>query len=147
LNQRGTLSVTRRKSFALLARAAIEKHVPESRPGEAHWALARNAVWVRWPREDGRFAYLGIHRHLDWVSGEAGTSDDPRELEDLTPVPGVSRGPGRGGRVRLGVLLEGEDRWWPVGPDEPALIGRLEWMVLQLRVKAEAYFARPRERR
>jgi hypothetical protein len=144
----GTLSAARRKSFAVVARAAIEKHVPESRTAaDAHWVLAPNAVWVRWPREGGRFAYLGVHRHLDWVSGEAGISDEPQELDDLMPIPGVSEGPRLGYRVRLGFLLDGQDRWWPAGPDEPALIERLEWMALQLRVRGEAYFARPRGRR
>ncbi len=143
----GTLAAARRKSFAVLARAAIEKHVPESRTATAHWALGPNAVSVRWPREGGRFAYLGIHRHLDWVTGEAGISPEPRELRDLVPIPGVSAGPGPGCRVRLGYLLDGQDRWWPASPHEPALIERLEWMALQLRVKGEAYFGRWREDR
>jgi len=144
-SEHGTLSVARRKGFAVVARAAIEKHVPESRAAAAHWVLAANAVWVRWPREDGRFAYLGIQRHLDWVNGEAGISREPHELRDLVPIPGISTGPAPGHRVRIGYLLDGQDRWWPAGADERALSERLEWMALQLRVKAEPYFGRRRE--
>ena len=146
-SEQGTLPASRRKSFAVVARAAIEKHVPESREAAAHWVLAPNAVWVRWPREDGRFAYLGLHRHLDWVTGEAGVSREPQDLRDLVSIPGVSDSRGPGYRVRIGYLLDGQDRWWRAGADEPDLIERLEWMALQLRVKGEAYFSRQMEDR
>jgi hypothetical protein len=44
--------------------------------------------------------------------------------------------------VRLGELLHDEDRWWPAGGTESELSERLEWLVIQLRARAEGYFAR-----
>ena len=130
-----------RPSFASLAREAIEKHVPEARDPEAWWSLGNNAVWVRWREAEG-FAYLGIHRHLQWLGGEVGASREPSMLGELFPLPGPVATPVPGYRIRLGHLLEGEDRWWPVGPDQQSLIDRLEWLALQLRVKGKAYFSR-----
>lgn len=129
-----------RQSFSTLAREAIRKHAPESMAAEAWWSVANNAVWVRWVLEPGSFAYLGIQRHLDWISGETGISHEPVELGRLFPLPGVPAGPVPGWRIRLGHLTEGDDRWWPAGSNEAELIERLEWMVLQLRVKGGAYF-------
>jgi hypothetical protein len=131
-----------RLSFATLARAAIEKHLPETRGPEAAWSLGPNAVWVRWPVEGSLFAYLGINRHLNWVSGEAGIARAPLELGVLHPLPGAPSQPVEGYRVRLGHLMEDQDRWWPAGPGESQLIERLEWLALQLRVKGQAYLGR-----
>jgi hypothetical protein len=131
-----------RPSFSSLAREAILKHVPEARAADAWWSVANNAVWVRWTLESGSYAYLGIHRHLDWISGETGISHEPVDLGLLFPLPGVPAGPVPGWRIRLGHLIEGDDRWWPAGEDEAELIERLEWMALQLRVKGCAYFRR-----
>ena len=99
-------------------------------------------VWVRWPLEGGMFAYLGIHRHLNWVSGEAGISRAPVELGELHPLPGLPALPVEGYRIRLGHLLEDQDRWWSTGTSEPELVERLEWLALQIRVKGNAYFSR-----
>ena len=130
-----------RPPFGALARAAIEKHVAMSRGEAAEWALGPNAVWVRWPAE-ARFHYLGINRHLNWVSGEFGVSWAPVPLSDLYSLPGTPPGKVDGYRIRLGHLLEDNDRWWPVGHGESFLIERLEWLALQLRVKGAAYFSR-----
>jgi hypothetical protein len=130
-----------RPSFGTLAREAVEKHVPEVRTPDAWWSIGNNALWVRWPVERGVYAYLGIHRHLGWVSGEAGVSREPQELSALFPLPGVPAAPVPGYRIRLGHLLEGQDRWWPAGNDLPTLVERLEWLALQLRVKGNAYFS------
>ncbi|HYM80956.1 MAG TPA: hypothetical protein VEY91_06040 [Candidatus Limnocylindria bacterium] len=127
--------------FSKLARSAIEKHVPEVRSSEAWWSLANNNVWVRWPAGDV-FAYLALHRHLDWISGEAGISREPHEIGELFPLPGVPAALVPGYRIRLGHLLDGDDRWWATGEGESELIERLEWLVLQLRVKGAAYFRR-----
>jgi hypothetical protein len=130
-------------AFGALARAAIEKHVGEARTAGAHWTLAPNVAWVRWARAEGDFFYLAVRRHLDWVSGEAGISREAVALDQLPqrgsedPVP---EGPGY--RVRLGFLLHGEDRWWPAGTTVAQQREQLEWLVLQLRVKAETEFRR-----
>jgi hypothetical protein len=135
-------------AFARLARAAIEKHVPESRGATAFWEARPNLGWVRWPRTAGGYSYLALRRHLGWVTGEAGIAGEPVPLDSLGLVrPGaadVARAgttiPGR--RVRLGELLHEEDRWWPSGSSEPELSERLEWLVLQLHARAEPFFAR-----
>ena len=142
MNERRAAPGTQRSTFASLARAAVEKHVPESRTGSAHWSFRPNAIAVRWALDGAGFAYIGLYRHLDWLSGEAGFSREPHELADLFPLPGAPAGPVAGYRIRLGFLLEGEDRWWSAGADERALIERFEWMALQLRVRGEAYFRR-----
>ncbi|OGF14541.1 MAG: hypothetical protein A2W00_05055 [Candidatus Eisenbacteria bacterium RBG_16_71_46] len=148
---RGAGAKTRRP-FALLGRAALEHHVPEARTAAAHWGLESNLAWMRRPLEDGRFGYLALRRHLDWVTGEVGVSDAALDLEELPllagPFPGPGgRDPGPRWRIRLGALLHDEDRWWRVEDDEPALRERLEWLVLQLRVKAGTWFARGAPRR
>jgi hypothetical protein len=142
--ERRAATASERRSFATLAREAIQKHVPETRSPEAWWSIANNAVWVRWPLEPGSYAYLGIHRHLDWISGETGVSHEPVDLGQLFPLPGVPAAPVPGWRIRLGHLIEGEDRWWHAGRDERELVDRLEWMALNLRVKGSAYFRRYR---
>jgi hypothetical protein len=130
----------RRSPFAEIARDAIQRALGESRTAEAHWHLGINVAWVRFP-EDGRWTFIGIHRHLDWLSGDAGTAGEPCELSDLFPLPGSPERSAPGYRIRLGDLLGGEDRWWRAGADEQALAERLEWMAIQLRVKGQAYFA------
>ena len=115
---RGAGAKTRRP-FALLGRAALEHHVPEARTAAAHWGLESNLAWMRRPLEDGRFGYLALRRHLDWVTGEVGVSDAALDLEELPllagPFPGPGgRDPGPRWRIRLGALLHDEDRWWRV---------------------------------
>ena len=130
------------RSFAARARAAIEKHVPEAREATAHWGARPNLCWVRWPRAGGGFSYLALRRHLGWVTGEAGHALEPLELDDL-PLGTADAPPEAAGyRVRLAELLGEEDRWWPAGSSAEELGRQLEWIVLQIRVKADAFFAR-----
>ena len=128
--------------FASLARAAIEKHVPESRGGRSHWVERPNLSWVCWPRAGGGYSYLALRRHLGWVTGEAAIAGEPIALEDLPLGSADAQAATAGHRVRLGDLLGEEDRWWPAGATPAETSRQLEWIVLQIRVKAEAYFAR-----
>ena len=128
-----------RTPFAEIARDAIRRAVAEARAPGAVWHLGINVAWVRFP-EDRGYTFLGIHRHLDWISGDAGTAAAPCEMDDLHPLPGDPERPVSGFRIRLGDLLGGEDRWWRAGADEKGLAERLEWMALHLRVKGRAYF-------
>jgi hypothetical protein len=139
---------TARKSapFAAVARAALEKHVPEARTAEAVWGSRTNLVWVRWRRGDGFNAHLGLRRHLGWVTGEAALSVGRDEMDRLPLRAGgedeTACFRARGYRVRLGEILHEEDRWWPAGTTPDDLRQTLEWIVLQLRVKADGYFLR-----
>ena len=74
------------------------------------------------------------------MTGEAGISREPRALSDLVRLPGTPPAAAPGFRIRLGILLHGEDRWWPAGDSERELVGRLEYLALQLAVKGRAYF-------
>jgi hypothetical protein len=129
-------------SFAILARAAIEKHVPEARGPRPHWGLRPNLAWVRWARPGGGFSYLALRRHLNWLAGEAALASEARELEDL-PLGATDAPPDAAGyRVGLGEMIGESDRWWPAGASAVETSRQLEWIVLQLRVKADAWFAR-----
>lgn len=130
------------RSFARHARAALEKYLPEARTDATSWRAGANEAWVRFPRADGLYGYVGLRRHLDWVTGEAGVSREPRELGERFALPGTSEDEVPGYRIRLGELLHAEDRWWPAGQTEPELIERLEWLALQLAVKSGSYFRR-----
>jgi hypothetical protein len=130
------------RSFASRARAAIEKHIPETREPAAHWGARPNLCWVRWPHAGGGFSYLALRRHLGWVTGEAGLALDPLELDAVPLVAAEATPDAAGYRVRLAELLGEEDRWWPAGSTAEETLRQLEWIVLQIRVKAEAYFAR-----
>lgn len=127
-------------TFAMYARAALEKHVPESRTAAAHWRLGANQAWVRFPRLDGLHGYIGLRRHLDWVNGEAGISREPRDLSDLFLLPGRPPRDAPGYRIRLGDLMHVENQWWPAGESERELVQRLEFLALQLAVKAGVRF-------
>ena len=131
-------------TFVRAARAAIEKHVAESRTGAAEWRPGAGIIWVRWPRGEGTYFGIGLRRHLDWVTGEASLAREACDPETLPLWTGEGAGaPSPNGyRIRLGVLLHDEDRWWPAGVSARELNERLEWLVLQLRVKAESHFAR-----
>ena len=143
MNRGGTATVAPRPAlFARHARAALEKHVPEARGQTAHWKLGTNEAWVRFRRGDGLHGYFALRRHLDWLSGEAGVSREPRELADLFLLPGVPRGEVAGYRIRLGELLHGKDRWWPAGETGTQLDERLGHLALQLAVKGGAHFRR-----
>lgn len=130
------------RNFTTFARAAIEKQVPEARGPAAHWGARPNLSWVRLPRSGGGFSYLALRRHLGWVTGEAALAGEPLALEDL-PLAAAGAPPDAAGyRVRLGDLLGEEDRWWPAGSGMVETKRQLEWIALQLRVKAEAWFVR-----
>ncbi len=132
-------------AFSSIARAALEKHAPEAGRDTTVWGAKTNLVWMRWRRGDGMNAYLGLRRHLGWVTGEAGLSVGRHDLEQLPlHAGGDDEAPARarGYRVRLGELLHEEDRWWPAGAGADELRRQLEWIVLQMTVKADGYFLR-----
>jgi hypothetical protein len=130
------------RGFAPSARTVIEKQVPETRATDAHWGARPNLCWVRWPRAGGGFSYLALRRHLGWVTGEAGMSLEPVELAALPLGAAAAPPDAHGYRVRLAELLGEEDRWWPAGESGEELARQLEWIVLQIRVKSDMYFAR-----
>jgi hypothetical protein len=138
----GTAAPSRPTAFARHARAALEKHLPEARSTGAHWHIGANVAWVRYPRADGLFEYMALRRHLDWVTGETGVSRAPRALGDLFRLPGTPPRDLDGVRIRLGELLEGEDRWWPAGGSEEEILTNLDTLALQLAVKGRAHFRR-----
>jgi hypothetical protein len=139
-------TVIRAGSFAAVAKAALEKHVPEAALGSAVWGSKTNLVWVRWQRGDRSNVYLGLRRHLGWVTGEVGISAERQELEALPLRAGGDEDNAcfraRGYRVRLGEVLHEEDRWWPAGETPRELVTRLEWIVIQMRAKADGYLLR-----
>jgi hypothetical protein len=130
-----------RVPFSAIARMAIEHSVPETRAAQAEWHERINDAWVRWPLEGG-FAFLRLHRHLDWITGEFGIAREPVAIGALTLLPEAGVAESQGAMIRLGDLLEEADRWWRAGADQKALAERLEWMALELRVKGSAYFHR-----
>ncbi len=130
-------------AFARLARDVLEKHVLEVRGATALWAAGPNLARVRWRRADGAYIHLALRRHLDWVTGEAGISREAVELDALPlGAPEASAAAPAGYRIRLGDLLQEGDRWWPAGADRDELCERLEWLALQLKVRADGHFAR-----
>jgi hypothetical protein len=135
-------STRRPAAFARHSQTALEKHVPEARTASAHWSIGANEAWVRFLRADGLHGYVGLRRHLDWVTGEVGVSRRPCDLRELFPLPGTPAGDVAGYRIRLGHLLEGEDRWWSAGESERELVERLDDLALQLAVKGGAFFRR-----
>ncbi|HTO89747.1 MAG TPA: hypothetical protein VMJ70_01325 [Candidatus Sulfotelmatobacter sp.] len=122
--------------FPEMAREAILRHVPEARTEAAEWGRAPGLVWVRWQRADGKHVSIGLRRHLDWVTGEIGMSPDP-VAHDALPLELGESFEKAAFRIRLGVLLHEEDRWWPVGETTREIREHLEGLVLQLRVRAE----------
>lgn len=122
-------------TFARLARAAIEKRVSEARTEAARWGFKPNLAWVGWTLEDGRSVFLGLRRHLDWVTGEIAVCDTASDLEDVPLANDVA--PNASGRFRLGDLVGEDDRWWPAGDTPAEQVEQLEWIALQLRVHLE----------
>jgi hypothetical protein len=132
--------------FPEMAREALLKHVAEARKDSAEWGRAPGLVWVRWARADGKFVSIGLRRHLDWVTGEIGISPKP-VAHDALPLELGESFDKSAFRIRLGVLLHEEDRWWPVGETTREIRERLEGLVLQLRVRAETIGTRSAARR
>jgi len=129
-----------RVPFSAIARMAIEHAVPETRAPQAEWHEKINDAWVRWPLEGG-YAFLRLHRHLDWITGEFGIAREAVAIDALTLLPEESpKSPGA--MIRLGDLLGEPDRWWNAGADQKALAERLDWMALELRVNGSAHFHR-----
>lgn len=138
----GTSVTARGASFARLARAALEKHLPGAMGPRVHWHLGANEAWVGLPGPDDLFEYFGLRRHLDWVTGEVGISRAPSGLAVLPLVHTPPPRSARGFRIRLGDLLDEEDRWWPAGESEREVGERLEDLALQLAVKGGACLRR-----
>jgi len=132
--------------FAEMAREAVLKHVAEARAKTAEWGRASGLVWVRWPRADGKFVSIGLRRHLDWVTGEIGVSREPL-AHDALPLELGESFDKSAFRIRLGVLLHEEDRWWRVGETTSEVREHLERLVLQLRGRAESIGTRTITRR
>lgn len=129
-----------RTGFARIARAAIEQGVAEARTPGAQWGFKPNFAFVRWALPDGWYASIGLRRHLDWVTGELGLAREPADLDTL-PLLAQARFDtdevlAHGGRVRLGLLLGGDDQWWPAGEGDGELEETLGRLALQLRVRA-----------
>ncbi|MEO5618463.1 MAG: hypothetical protein ABIS67_11870 [Candidatus Eisenbacteria bacterium] len=122
--------------FPEMAREALLKHVPEARTETAEWGRKPGIIWVRWQRPDSKYASIALRRHMDWATGEVGISPEPLAHDDLPLELGVSFDK-PAFRVRLGVLMHEEDRWWPVGTTTREIRERLEGLVLQLRAKVE----------
>jgi len=122
--------------FPEMAREILMQHVPEARTEAAVWGRSPGIVWVRWQRRDGKHVSVALRRHLDWVTGELGLSPEPVPHEELPLEIGQDlHQPAF--RVRLGVLLHEEDRWWPVGETTREIRERLTSLVLQLRAKVD----------
>ena len=141
MNEQRRNSEKPRVPFSAIARMAIEHAVPETGATAADWHERTNDAWVRWPLE-GCFAFLRIHRHLDWITGEFGIAPQAAELKALTLLPEAEKPGSPGALIRLGDLLGEAERGWRAGADQKALAERLEWMALELRVKGSAYFHR-----
>lgn len=132
-----------RPTFAQLARVAIERAVPETRVPEAEWHPGINETWVRWPM-NGRFAYLDLHRHLNWITGEYGDASAPVPMRELPLLPGPVPAGTPGARIRLGDLVGEDQRSWHAGSDQQSLGEMLERMAIELRVRGLTYFQRRR---
>jgi len=122
--------------FPEMAREALLKHVPEARDEASEWGRRPGMVWVRWKRADGKYASIALRRHLDWVTGELGLSPEPVAHDALPLELGVEFDK-PAFRIRLGVLMHEEDRWWPVGETSKEIRERLEGLVLQMRAKVD----------
>lgn len=122
--------------FPEMAREALVKHVPEARTEAAAWGRSPGIVWVRWQRSDGRYASIALRRHMDWATGEVGIASEPLAHDALPLELGVTFDK-PAFRVRLGVLMHEEDRWWPVGETTREIRECLEGLVLQLRAKVD----------
>ena len=132
--------------FPEMAREAILRHVPEANTEAAEWGRAPGLVWVRWERSDRKHISIGLRRHLDWVTGEIGVSPTP-VAHDALPLELGETFEKSAFRIRLGVLLHEDDRWWPVGETTREIREHLESLVLQLRVRAESLGTRAAAKR
>lgn len=132
--------------FPEMAREALLQHVPEARTEAAAWGRRPGMVWVRWQRADGKHVSIALRRHLDWVTGEVGLSPEPVDHDTLPLELGLDYTK-PAFRIRLGVLMHEEDRWWPVGETTREIRERLNGLVLQMRAKADPLGKRVTARR
>jgi hypothetical protein len=130
-----------RRPFQELAKIALQLRVRDARVTDARWVLAPNLAWVSWKREGDRYAYAGMRRQLDFITGELGASILPVELDDLPLVATPAEAPPEGGRIQLGSLLHGHGKTWSAGGSEAALIERLDWIAQQLHMRLYAFMA------
>lgn len=140
-NERRAETSSRRRPFKELAQTAILARVKESRQHDAGWILAPNLAWVLWAREDSRLAYVAIRRHLDFITGELGTSLEPMDIDSLPLLTSTDKVPASGCRVALGSLLYGHAKTWSSGGSEKTLIERLDWIAQQLNLRLYAFMA------
>jgi len=122
-----------RKPFGELVRTAIRARMSEARASSARWQTTDNLGWVRWLREDGRYAYCGIRRRGDFLTGEIGVAQVELELDELTLVKSPADAPYEACRIQLGMLLHGHEKWWSAGGSEKTLMERLDWLATQMR--------------
>ena len=132
--------------FPEMAREVLLKHIPEARTEAAQWGRKPGVVWVRWQRSDGKYMSIALRRHLGWVTGELGLSPAP-VAHDVLPLELGLDFEKPAFRIRLGVLMHEEDRWWPAGQTTREILERLEGLVLQLRAKSDQVGTRAAARR
>lgn len=140
-DRRRNASNSDRQPFGALVRTAIRNRIRESRAHAVFWQSSPNLGWSRWAREDGRYAYCGIRRKLDWITGEMGVAQKPLELDQLTLIHSLVPPPGEACRIQLGMLLHGQEKWWSSGGTEEGLIERLDWIALQMQLRMYSFLS------
>lgn len=130
-----------RKTFGELVRVAIRRRVPDARSSVATWTTAPNLGWARWAREEGRYAYCGMRRRHDGITGELGVSLTAVDLDQVPLVHSLTSPPAEGCRVQLGTLLNGQEQWWSSGGSEKTLIERIDWIAVQLQLRMLAFLS------
>ncbi len=128
-----------RLSFGELAAEAMRTRIRETRVDDAHWAHTVNLAWVRWRIEDGRYAFCGLRRSFDFLTGEMGVSPVEVDLNDLPLIEKHDQAMPAGCRIRLGHVLQGHDRWWSSGGTEDTLRWRLGWLSQQMRFRLKSF--------
>lgn len=142
--RRDTASPGERRTFGVLASAALKLRVRESRVPGVRWVVETNLAWVSWPREDERRVFAGLRRHKGLITGELGVSPSDDSLDDLPLIQSLAEARAEGCRVQLGPLLHGHGKTWSAGGSEPALIERLDWLSQQLELKLHSFMAATR---
>ena len=133
-----------RRTFGVLASAALKLRVRESRVPGVRWVVETNLAWVSWPREDERHAYAGLRRVKGLITGELGASPSAASLDELPLVAALAEARADGCRIQLGPLLHGHAKTWSAGGSEPALIERLDWLSQQLQLRIHSFMAATR---
>ena len=143
--RRDTPSQGERRTFGVLASAALKLRVRESRVPGVRWVVDTNLAWVSWPREDGCRVYAGLRRNKGLITGELGAAPSDASLDDLPLIQSLAEARAEGCRVQLGPLLHGHAKTWSAGGSEPALIERLDWLSQQLQLKLHSFMAATRQ--